>query len=87
MSIGSGIAIYFLLWWISLFVALPLRVKSQIEAGQIVPGSEAGAPEKPHLWWKLGVTTLVATALFVVVWAIMVFKPIPLSSIPIIGSV
>jgi len=64
MGIATGIAIYFLIWWIVLFAVLPWGVRAQGEEG--VPGTDPGAPLVPHLRAKLVWTTLVATVVFVI---------------------
>lgn len=60
MRFGSLFAIYFVVWWIMLFAVLPFGVKSQAESGEVVPGSEPGAPVAPRLWAKAAWTSLVA---------------------------
>lgn len=64
MGIGSGIAIYFVIWWVTLFMVLPIGVRSQREAGTVVPGSEPGAPMLARLPMKLALNTLLAGAVF-----------------------
>jgi predicted secreted protein len=64
MRFGTGLAIYFVIWWIVLFAILPIRVRSQAEAGDVVPGTEASAPERPRLLLKAGLTTIVAGVVF-----------------------
>ena len=49
MSLLPSVAIFFVIWWLCLFVVLPFGVKSQHEAGEVTPGTEAGAPHRPHL--------------------------------------
>jgi predicted secreted protein len=60
MSTATLLAIYGISWWLTLFAVLPLGVKSQVEAGEITPGTEAGAPASPALWRKVAITTVVA---------------------------
>jgi predicted secreted protein len=64
MSVTTAIAIYFVLWWIVLFAVLPWGIRSQAEQGDVVEGSDPGAPAVPHLWAKLGWTTLVSAIVF-----------------------
>jgi predicted secreted protein len=64
MRVGTYFAIYFLIWWIVLFAVLPWGVRNQEEAGDVVPGSDPGAPAMHRLWGKLGWTTLIATVVF-----------------------
>ncbi len=69
MQTGTWIAIYFVIWWMTLFMTLPFGVRSQQEAGDVVPGSEPGAPEKPHLAKKLLANSVVAAVVLVgVMW-------------------
>ena len=49
MSWTTALAIYFVAWWIVLFVVLPFGVRSQQEAGEVVPGTDPGAPVMPRL--------------------------------------
>ena len=74
MTLGTGIAIYFLLWWLTLFAVLPFGVRSQAEEGKIVKGSDPGAPVMSTLWRKLGWTTLVSAAIFALVFALFATK-------------
>ncbi len=64
MKIGTMIAIYFVIWWIVLFVVLPFGVRSQTESGDVVPGSEPGAPVRPSMRTKVLWTTVIAGLVF-----------------------
>jgi predicted secreted protein len=66
MSVATAIAIYFIIWWVVLFAVLPWGVRSQEESGDIVSGSDPGAPTLPRLWWKLLWTTIIAGVVFAV---------------------
>ena len=65
MAVSTGIAIYFLIWWLTLFAVLPWGVSAQGEDGA-APGTDPGAPRVPHLRAKLLWTTVVASAIFAV---------------------
>ncbi len=65
-QIVTGIAIYFILWWVCIFMVLPHGIKGQHEADAVVEGSEPGAPVKPHLRRKIIQTSLFAA----IIWAI-----------------
>lgn len=64
MSTTTAIAIYFLIWWVTLFAVLPWGVRSQEEQGDFAAGTDPGAPVAARLLWKLVWTTLVASVLF-----------------------
>ena len=61
MNLTSGIVLYAVLWFISLYLVLPLFVRSQEEAGEVEPGTPAGAPDQPMMKKKLIWATIAAT--------------------------
>ena len=60
MNIWSILAIFFVVWWVSLFAVLPWGVRSQLESSDVTPGTEPGAPVRPLLLRKVLATTVVA---------------------------
>ena len=71
MPIFSAIVLFAMLWFITLLVVLVIRQPSQAEAGEVVPGTHAGAPANPQLKRRFLITTGVAFALWApLVWFI-----------------
>ena len=70
MSVSTGIAIYFLIWWMTLFAVLPWGARNQEEAGEVVPGTDPGAPAIHRVWIKLIWTTVVASTIFGILYVI-----------------
>ena len=70
LRVGGGIALYFVIWWILLFAVLPFGIRSQAESGEVVAGSEPGAPSTPALREKAIWTTLLAAIVLVAVAAV-----------------
>ncbi|WP_206454313.1 DUF1467 family protein [Aurantimonas marina] len=66
----SGIAIYFIIWWVSLFVILPLGVRSQVEDDDVVLGTAHSAPSNARMGRKILQTTVLATAIFAVFYLV-----------------
>jgi predicted secreted protein len=64
MPVTTGIAIFFLIWWIALFAVLPWGIRSQHEDGAVVPGTDPGAPVLPRLRRVLVWTTVVSIVVF-----------------------
>ena len=81
MSITTAVAIYFLIWWITLFAVLPFGVRRQDEGGEIAPGTDPGAPAIPRLGLKLLATTGVATVIFGVCYIIYVKRLLSLHTL------
>ncbi|MDO5632699.1 MAG: DUF1467 family protein [Paracoccus sp. (in: a-proteobacteria)] len=67
MNLTGGIVLYTVLWFLALFVVLPIGQRSQADAGQVVPGTPASAPHNP----RLGRKALIATGVAAVVWAVI----------------
>ncbi len=65
-SISTALAIYFVLWWVVLFAVLPFGVRSQIESGEQITGTDPGAPHMPRMAWKLLWTTIISALIFAV---------------------
>ena len=66
MGIAGSLMVIAIGWWLAFFAMLPFGVRSQIEDGTVVPGTEPSAPTAPNLWrkalWAL-VSALIAWAL------------------------
>lgn len=65
MSIASAIVVYAVLWFLTLFVVLPIGLRTQGEAGEIVPGTPASAPAESRMRRKF----VLVTAIAFVIWA------------------
>jgi predicted secreted protein len=63
-SISTALAIYFVLWWVTLFLTLPFGVRSQHEDGGGAPGTDPGAPIASQMGRKLIWTTLISAVIF-----------------------
>ncbi|MEM8570042.1 MAG: DUF1467 family protein [Pseudomonadota bacterium] len=73
MSITAAIVLYAVIWFLSLLVALPIRVRTQGEDGEIVPGTPASAPTDPMIGKKMFWVTLVTTVMWAALTALIVW--------------
>lgn len=71
VTVAGGIALYFVVWWTMLFAVLPFGARTQSEEGDVVSGSDPGAPSMPRMAEKAIWTTLVADLVFLGALAIM----------------
>lgn len=71
LRVSGGTALFFIIWWTLLFAVLPFGIRSQVEAGEVVRGSEPGAPAAPALREKALWTTFVAAVVLVIVAAVL----------------
>ncbi len=81
MSTTTAIAVYFLIWWLVLFAVLPWGVRSQQESGEVIHGTDPGAPAIPKLKTKLIWTTVAATAIFATCYEVYVNRLVTLDGL------
>ena len=65
-QLATALAIYFVLWWVTLFVTLPFGVRSQHEDGVGAPGTDPGAPIMARMGRKLIWTTVISAVIFAI---------------------
>ena len=64
----TGIVVYILVWWVTLFAILPLWVTP---ADPEEPGFAAGAPRRPLMLRKVAVTTVVAAVIWLGIYVVV----------------
>lgn len=63
----SGLVLLAVIWTVIFFIVLPLRLETQGEAGEIVPGTHASSPANFSFKRKARITSLWA----VPIWAVI----------------
>lgn len=88
MSLASGIAVYFIVWWVCLFMVLPFGVRNAHEAGETVEhGNEAGAPVQPMLFKKVIATTILSAVVFALILGQVTYAWISFDDIPFLSNI
>ncbi len=72
MGPTSALVLFAVIWFMTLFVVLPLRLKTQGDVGEIVPGTQAGAPHDLNMRRKLKITTIASVMIFAVLATIII---------------
>ena len=66
MGIAGSIILFLLIWWLLLFIVLPLNISDTAE--KIVEGgNDTGAPSNPQIFKKFLITTIIS----IIIWSIM----------------
>ena len=68
MAWVTGIVVYVLVWWVTLFAVLPLWVRP---AEPDDPGHAAGAPQHPRLLLKMAITTVVSALIWLAIYLLV----------------
>ncbi|WP_024506894.1 DUF1467 family protein [Bradyrhizobium sp. ARR65] len=63
-TLSTAFAIYFVIWWVTLFLTLPFGVRSQHEDGVGAPGTDPGAPIASRMGIKLIWNTVISAVVF-----------------------
>jgi len=84
MSITSAFVLFAVIWFLTFLIALPIRVKTQGDMGEIEPGTHAGAPQEHHLKKKAWITTGVALVLSVAISGIILSGKFPISELDLL---
>jgi predicted secreted protein len=82
MDIVLSIAFYVFIWWITLFAVLPFGVRTQEEAGSVVPGTPESAPAKQRMVRVFLINTVVATIVFAIVYVVIEYGLITPDMLP-----
>jgi predicted secreted protein len=66
MNWFSALVVWLIIWWLVLFIILPIGIRGQAEENDVLEGSEPGAPHTLDIKRKFIQTTIVASVLWVI---------------------
>jgi predicted secreted protein len=70
MQFFSFLAVYFILWWLTLFVVLPFGQKTQGEANEVVSGTVESAPAR-FRGGRMVLRTTIVSAIIYALWYVL----------------
>lgn len=76
MGITSALVLFAVIWSMLFLIILPIRVKTQGDLGEIVPGTHAGAPEVHNIGKKAKITTVISLILWAIISTIILSEVI-----------
>lgn len=81
MDILTGFVLFAVIWFMVLFVVLPIRRRTQGDEGEVVPGTHAGAPSNFNVRRTVLIVTAVAVPLWLAIGAVILSGVIGLSEL------
>ena len=81
MTISAAFVLFAVIWFLTLFILLPLNLKTQEEIGSIVDGTPSSAPTNPKVKKKMFWTTIITILLWIPICTIISFEMITISDI------
>ena len=85
MTISAALVLFAVTWWMVFFCVLPMRFKSQAEAGKIVAGTPASAPETAHIATKAKITTGIAIVIFALMYLVITQGDFSIDDVDVFG--
>ena len=86
MGVVSGLVLFAVVWFMVLFVVLPIRLETQGDVGERVEGTHAGSPATGFSMRKrVRITTLWAIPIWAIIAGVIVFGDIGVRDIDMFG--
>ena len=82
MQMFSYFAVYFIVWWMTLFAVLPFGLTTQAEANEVVPGTVESAPARFRGRRIVLMTTFVSAVIYGLWYLLSVRLGYGIDSIP-----
>jgi predicted secreted protein len=60
----QGFAVYFIIWWMTLFAVLPIGLRTQAEDNDVVLGTVPRAPTRFRAGFVFSLTTIVSAIIY-----------------------
>ena len=67
----SGLVLLAVIWTVVFFIVLPLRLETQGDKGEIVPGTHASSPAEFSFKKKAKITSIVAVPIWLVIAGVL----------------
>ncbi len=81
MNIVTGIVLYALIWFMTLFVVLQVGVTSQSDAGERVTGTHGSAPVDPQLKRRFIITSVISAVIFAAIAGVILSGTVTIADI------
>jgi predicted secreted protein len=78
----SAVAIFFIIWWVVLFAALPFGLRTQDEDQNVTLGTTPSAPRGPHMARAMLLTTVISLVIFGALYVAVAVYGIGLDDLP-----
>ena len=82
VNLISIFAEYFICWWITLFIVLPIGLRTQADENEVVAGTVKSAPARFRVWRIFVLTTLVSMVIYAGWYVMTVVYGVTVMSFP-----
>lgn len=85
MAITSAIVLFAVTWFMVLFITLPIRLRTQGDEDDIVPGTQAGAPANFNVKRTMWIVTGVSSVIWVILVSLILWSGITVHDLDMFG--
>lgn len=85
MTITGALVLFVMIWFLLLFIALPIRIRTQGEEGDVVRGTPASAPAQAMMRKKFFWVTVATLALWLPLCALILWGGVSVSDLDFWG--
>ena len=87
MTISAAAVLFAVIWFMTLFIVLPIGLRTQGDKGEIVPGTHASSPVNAQLGRKVKWVTLITILLWVPLYFIITSGVITVEMLDFYGGI
>lgn len=67
MGITAAFVLFAVIWFMTFLIVLPLRLQTQGDVGEVVPGTHKSAPADAQIGKRARITTIITAVLWVLI--------------------
>lgn len=82
MGIAGSLMVLAIAWMLAFQALLPFGIRSHLEDNSVVPGTEPGAPTVPHLRRKAIYASIIAVAIWAVLFSVIEYRVVTVDDLP-----
>tara|TARA_Y200000002_G_scaffold146818_1_gene121358 strand:+ start:547 stop:819 length:273 start_codon:yes stop_codon:yes gene_type:complete len=71
LGLTGSIILFLIIWWLILFVLLPINIDNKASQTSEYEGNDRGAPNNPQLLKKFIITTIISVILWSIVYVLL----------------
>lgn len=81
MTITAAIVLFAVIWFMTFLIVIPIRLQTQGDVGEVVPGTHAGSPAHHNLKRKAWITTGLSVAIWGAIAAVILTETVTVADI------
>ncbi|MDB5659149.1 MAG: hypothetical protein JWS10_1764 [Cypionkella sp.] len=85
MTITAALVLFSVTWFMVFFCVLPMRFKSQAQAGEVEPGTPRSAPMDAMIKPKAKLTTVITAVIFVALYLVITSGRLGIADLDVFG--